>query len=50
MNGVSIDGCMFLVLQDVKVIFLGVLYDQLKESGANPKDYMLTDMLVKIVV
>jgi len=48
-NGVSIDGCMFLEFQDVKAIALGVLYDQLKECGADPKDYIFSDMLVKRV-
>jgi len=50
-NGVSIDGCMLLVLQDVKVIVLGVLNDQLKECGADPKEYvghyLMPDVLIK---
>ena len=42
---------MFLVLQDVKAIALGVLYDQLKECGADPKEYvghyLMPDVLIK---
>ena len=51
MNAVSIDACTFLVLQDVKTIALGVLYEQLKESGADPEEYvghyLVPDVLIK---